>query len=170
MAFVCSTAWWRPTTNRTAAIAEVSFYHLDSQPLDWALPRLLLRVVDSGRRALVVTGNGARLASLDQLLWTFDEVSFLAHGSAPDPDAARQPIWLTEGTDNPNGATVLVLVDGAAPADPQLAGFERCLDLFDGADERALAAARGRWSAAKAAGHSLTYWQQSPEGRWHKKA
>lgn len=127
-------------------------------------------MLDSGKRALVVTGNSERLASLDQLLWTYDEASFLPHGRAPDPDAARQPIWLSDRPDNPNGATVLLLVDGAAPSDPDLAGFERCLDLFDGADDAALAAARARWSAAKAAGHSLAYWQQTPDGRWEKKA
>jgi DNA polymerase-3 subunit chi len=43
------------------------------------------------------------------------------------------------------------------------------LDLFDGGDEVAVAAARERWRAAKAAGHDLAYWQQGPRG-WEKKA
>jgi DNA polymerase III subunit chi len=42
------------------------------------------------------------------------------------------------------------------------------LDLFDGNDEAALAAARRRWAAAKAAGHALSYWQQGARG-WEKK-
>jgi len=36
-------------------------------------------------------------------------------------------------------------------------------------DESAVAAARRRWSAAKAAGHQLVYWQQTERG-WEKKA
>jgi DNA polymerase-3 subunit chi len=43
------------------------------------------------------------------------------------------------------------------------------LDLFDGQDPEAVAAARRRWSAAKAAGHALSYWQQGDRG-WEKKA
>jgi len=43
------------------------------------------------------------------------------------------------------------------------------LDLFDGGDDAALAAARARWKAAKAAGHELAYWQQGARG-WEKKA
>ena len=47
------------------------------------------------------------------------------------------------------------------------ASIDRVFDLFDGNDEAAVAAARGRWKAAKAAGHSLTYWQQGARG-WVK--
>jgi DNA polymerase-3 subunit chi len=67
----------------------------------------------------------------------------------------------------PNGARFLVLVDGAASA--RLQNYDRVLDLFDGGDEAAVAAARARWVAAKEAGHSLTYWQQTTRG-WEKKA
>jgi DNA polymerase-3 subunit chi len=30
--------------------------------------------------------------------------------------------------------------------------------------------AREQWKAVKAAGCEATYWQQSPEGRWEKRA
>ena len=67
----------------------------------------------------------------------------------------------------PNGARFLFLVDGAVSA--RLEAFARVFDLFDGNDEAAVAAARERWRAAKAAGHVLTYWQQGPKG-WAKQA
>jgi len=150
---------------------DVSFYHLESRPLEWALPRLLARVVDSGLRAVVVTGVPERLPSLDSALWTYDDQAFLPHGRAPDEHAAHQPVWLTARPDDrPNAATILVLVDGASPASLDLAGFDRCLDMFDGNDETALAAARARWTAFKQAGHTLAYWQQSGDGKWEKKA
>ncbi len=150
---------------------DVSFYHLESRPLEWALPRLLSRVVESGLKAVVVTGVPERLPFLDSALWTYDDQSFLPHGRAPDENAAHQPVWLTaKPDDRPNGATILVLVDGAGPASPDLAGYDRCLDMFDGNDEEARAAARTRWTAFKQAGHTVTYWQQTGDGRWEKKA
>lgn len=152
-------------------MAEISFYHLEARPLEWALPRLLNRVVEAGMRAVVVTGVAERLPFLDQALWTYDDQSFLPHGRAPDDFAADEPIWLTaDAADRPNDATVLVLVDGAGPADFTLDGYARCLDMFDGKDDDARAAARSRWTAFKQAGHTVTYWQQSADGRWEKKA
>ena len=47
--------------------------------------------------------------------------------------------------------------------------FTRCADLFDGTDPAAVERARERWRRAAAAGHTLTYWQQSEAG-WEKKA
>ena len=45
----------------------------------------------------------------------------------------------------------------------------RAFARFDGGDDNAVAAARRRWAAAKAAGHTLAYWQQGERG-WEKKA
>ena len=148
-------------------MAEIGFYHLLKTPLDRALPRLLERAREAGYRIVLRAASSERVEHLNTVLWTYDEASFLAHGSARDGNAAAQPIWLSERDDNPNGATMLVLVDGVAA--PDLAAFARVADLFDGSDESAVAAARDRWREAKAAGHTLTYWQQTDRG-WEKKA
>ena len=42
--------------------------------------------------------------------------------------------------------------------------------MFDGYDTVQLDHARGQWKRLKGEGHTLTYWQQSEEGRWVKKA
>ena len=42
--------------------------------------------------------------------------------------------------------------------------------LFDGRDEAAVVAARGRWKAFAAEGHATTYWRQTEEGAWRKQA
>jgi DNA polymerase III subunit chi len=147
-------------------MAEVGFYHLLSLPLERALPRLLERALADGHRVLVRAGSAERVGYLDGLLWTYNEASFLPHGSQHDGNAARQPVFLTAEDENPNGATMLVLVDGADAGG--LDGFARCCDMFDGNDPAAVEAARRRWSAAKAAGHNLTYWEQTASG-WQKR-
>jgi len=148
-------------------VTEVGFYHLQNWPLERALPRLLERVLAAGLRAVVIAGSAERVAALDALLWTADPNGFLPHGTAADGNPALQPVWLTTEDEAPNGATVLVLCDGAASE--RIASFERCLDVFDGNDPEAVAAARARWSACKAAGHGVTYWQQTERGGWEKK-
>jgi DNA polymerase-3 subunit chi len=148
-------------------MAEVGFYHLLSTPLERALPRLLERALRQGHRVVLHAGSAERVEHLNALLWTYDEASFLPHGAARDGNAASQPVWLTHQPENPNGATILFLVDGVA-AD-YLGGFTRCVDMFDGNDPEAVEAARGRWRTASAAGHTLTYWQQTEKG-WEKMA
>jgi DNA polymerase III subunit chi len=147
-------------------MADVGFYHLLTMPLDRALPKLLERAVAGGDRVVVVAGSPERVAYLNDLLWTYDEAAFLPHGAERDGNAARQPIWLAAADENPNGAKLAMLVDGARA---DWSRYTRCLDIFDGNDESAVAAARQRWTEAKAAGHSLTYWQQTERG-WEKKA
>jgi len=148
-------------------LAEIGFYHLLSMRLEQALPRLLERALRQGHRIIVRAASPERIEHLNAALWTYDEASFLPHGSARDGHAAAQPVWLTHLDENPNAASMLVLVDGSNA--PDLAAFARCADLFDGNDGEAVAAARGRWRQAREAGHTLTYWQQTSSG-WEKKA
>jgi DNA polymerase-3 subunit chi len=103
---------------------------------------------------------------VDTALWICPEPDWLPHGTEAIGAADLQPIWITDADDAPNGATFLFLLDGQDSA--RLTAYERVFDLFDGGDESAVAAARARWKAAKAAGHALTYWQQGPRG-WEKK-
>jgi DNA polymerase III subunit chi len=147
-------------------LAEIGFYHLLSTPLERALPKLLERARAQGYPIVVRVGSPERVAQLDAILWTFDDASFLPHGSARDGNAAAQPIWLTDRDENPNDASMLVLVDGVEADD--LSAFARCADLFDGSDDSAVAAARERWRRAREAGHVLTYWQQTATG-WERR-
>ena len=147
-------------------MAEIGFYHLMSSPLERALPKLLERAWSQGYRIVVRAASPERVEHLNAALWTYDD-GFLPHGSARDGNAARQPIWLTHCDENPNGASMIVLVDGLEAADVQ--SFARCADLFDGNDPGAVEAARNRLRRAREAGHTLTYWQQTGTG-WQRKA
>jgi DNA polymerase-3 subunit chi len=114
-----------------------------------------------------MAGSADRVEYLNQHLWTYGDRSFLPHGSARDGESAMQPIWLTAEEENPNGAEVLFLTDGAEHAQP--GGFRLVCELFDGRDPEAVEAARARWRGYRAAGHEVTYWQQTDRGGWEKK-
>jgi DNA polymerase III subunit chi len=152
-------------------MTEIGFYHLTRTGPDQALPQLLGRTLAAGQRAVVLCGNEERAAALDAALWLCAEPDWLPHGTPASGDADLQPIWITTADPAPdgapNGAAFLFLLDGATSAG--LAQFARVFDLFDGGDAAALAAARDRWRAAKAAGHALAYWQQTTRG-WEKKS
>ncbi len=154
-------------------MTEIWFYHLEQRPLDEVLPILLERSLGRGWRVVVQAGGPERVAALDQHLWSYNAESFLPHGTAADGEPETQPVYLTDGPENPNGAAVRFCLDGVAIA-PLLApsddaAYQRIVLLFDGRDEAAVVAARAQWSTLKKAGQALSYWQQTDDGRWDKR-
>ena len=149
-------------------MTEVLFYHLEHQALEGALPALIERTLARNWRAVIQAGSEERVEALDTLLWTYREESFLPHGTRRDPNADQQPVFLTSSEDNPNAASVRFLVDGADVAD--VTPYARIVYMFDGRDVSAVERAREQWRRMKAAGCDVTYWQQSPDGRWQKQA
>lgn len=148
-------------------MAEVLFYHLTRSTLEQTLPVLVARTYERNQRAVIRAGSPERLAALDDLLWTFDDASFIPHGLASDANPEGQPVLLTTEDGRPNGAEVLFLIDSAPlPAELDCA---RVVVLFDEGDEEAKAGARAQWKDVKALGHACTYWQQDESGRWVKR-
>ena len=150
-------------------MTEILFYQLRKQPLEQVLPALLEKSLERGWRVAVQVASEERLEALDSHLWTYREEGFLPHGTDRESEAAAQPILLTLGSDNRNGADVRFLLDGAAmPA--EVAAYRRIVLMFDGEDDEAVAAARVHWTQAKTQGFEATYWQADENGRWTKKA
>ncbi len=145
----------------------INFYHLQSTPLDRALPQILETVLGRGLKAVVRAAGAQRVEQINGVLWSYAPESWLPHGSGDDPAPERQPVWLTDREENPNQAKVLVLLDGVEPA--ALAGYTRCLNFFDGNDDQAVAHARDQWKRWRDGGHELVYYQQI-DGRWTEKA
>ena len=146
---------------------EIRFYHLTRGGIMSALPQLLGKGLQSGRRIIVRVADDKAAEKIATDLWAFDKESFLPHGTKSDGHAADHPIWITPGNDNPNGATMLLTL--GAPDPIVTDGFDLICDVFDGADEMALTAARARWAALKDADITRAYYQQTDSG-WEKKA
>ncbi|MEO0791623.1 MAG: DNA polymerase III subunit chi [Pseudomonadota bacterium] len=148
-------------------MADMLFYHLERDPLERVLPPLLEKSLERGWRSVVQVGNEERMRALDTELWTWRDESFLPHSCADQPNADRQPVLLTLGPDNENGAQIRFLVDGASIDDP--GDYQRLVYLFDGHDPNAVTTAREMWRWAKGHGLDVTYWQQSDRGAWQKR-
>lgn len=154
------------STRHSALSTQINFYHLTASPLERALPKLLEKAYSSGWRVVIAAESDERVEKLNELLWTYDQDSFLPHGSAKDGYDESQPILIATDTAPANGAKLLVITDGR----PAPEGYERVLDMFDGNDEAATSAARTRWKGYKDAGAELSYFQQTAAGGWEKKA
>src|SRR5947208_6077501 len=112
-------------------MTEILIYQLQRQPLERVLPALIEKSVERGWRVIVQAASEERIEALDAQLWTYNDASFLPHGTDRESDAATQPVLLTASDGNPSGATVRFLIDGApVPADAE--SYQRLVLLFDG--------------------------------------
>lgn len=116
----------------------------------------LLRKAQRSRARVVVTGDAAQLARLDQLLWTFDPGEFIPHarlraGEQPPPRLAPTPLWLAEQPADAGACDVLVNLGPGALGDAPLPA--RTIELVARADDE-VAAGRQRWRAHVAAGRA----------------
>jgi DNA polymerase III subunit chi len=144
------------------------FYHLTRRPLEDTLAMLLGKAMQAGWRVAVRAPDLARLAWLDEKLWTANDDGFLPHGLAGGAHDGDQPVLLTTGEAG-NGATCVMTIDGADITAQEVGALDRVCILFDGNDADALVVARGQWKALKDAGASAQYWSED-SGRWDKMA
>src|SRR5215210_4377462 len=122
-------------------MTEILFYQLQNRALEQVLPSLLEKSFERGWRVVVQAASDERIEGLDAHLWTYREDSFLPHGIAQQAEASEQPILLTVSGDNPNGANIRFLIDGA-PIPQDLSAYQRIVLIFDGDDPEALTLAR----------------------------
>ncbi len=150
-------------------MTEVWFYQLQRRRLEQVLPSLVERVLQRGWRAVIHAATPERLATLDDLLWTYAEDSFVPHGGGKDGDPDMQPVWLTLGDDNANGAQTRFLLEGVEATHFVDHGYQRLIVLFDGRDEDFLAARVCSGKNCAELTRNAAYWAETDEGGWQSR-
>ena len=117
-----------------------------------SFPQLLEKTLERGWRAVVEVGSTERAEALDAHLWTYRDDSFLPMAWPATRPTPHQPILITTGTDNPNGAACRFFVDRAVPQSAE--GYERIVYMFSGHDPDAVAEARIAWKALQRGQHA----------------
>ncbi len=143
----------------------IGFYLSGNQPVERVLPLIARAAMGQGQRLLVVSGEAAQLARLDEALWEHAPEQFLAHGQAGGPHDARQPILLASDCVAANGADLVALADGQWRAEAE--HFARALLFFD---EAGRAEARTTWKLFDGRDDVEREFYELEAGRWVKKA
>lgn len=150
-------------------MTRIDFYHLQTAPLEQVLPKLCEKAYSTGKHIKILLETEDRIEFINSLLWTYNEESFLPHGSKKDGFADEQPIFISTSEENENNAQILILADGAILPIEKLTAFERVLNIFNGNDEQALNNARQYWKEIKTLNSELHYWQQKENGAFEQK-
>jgi len=147
-------------------MTRVDFYQLSRDPVDVTVAKLARKVMQTGERLLVVSGEASQREQLSRVLWEQDGAAFLAHGMAGTPDEARQPILISEAVAAPNGAGMAILADGQWRE--EAAGFARVMLLFDAAARDGAAHLWRRFAADDAIDNRI--FKQDESGGWREGA
>lgn len=140
----------------------VDFYQLSRDPVERVAVMLARKVLQAGKRLLVVSEDPGQRAVIGRELWRGGPEEFLANGEADSPHSERQPILLSDKVDPVNGASMVLLADGKWR--PEARKFERALLLFGAAETEA---ARTLWRELDGAdGVTREIHKQDESGRW----
>jgi DNA polymerase III subunit chi len=144
---------------------QVDFYQLTRDPAHVVLPAIASKVMDEGRRLLIVSGDMGQLKTISSSLWGWKAESFLAHDRAGQEGDAHQPILLSQETAAANGARLVALADGEWRGDLLDMDVDRVFYLFP---PQFTDQARDAWRSLKDKdGVERRYWKQEG-GKWRQ--
>lgn len=96
--------------------------------------RLAEKAFRQGHRIVIHTDTREHATLLDDLLWTYKDISFIPHATGDGPEAQHAPVLVSHAGERlPGGATLLINLAAAVPADFE--HFERVAELVDQSDE-----------------------------------
>lgn len=116
-------------------MTRVDFYILaDARPLgrERVACRLAEKAYQHDQKLYIHTDSGAQARSVDELLWTFRQHSFIPHACFTKGES--EPV-LIGGSDEPP-ADRAILINLGAEVPRFFSRFERVMEIVDGAPER----------------------------------
>ena len=136
-------------------MTQVDFHVLPAQPRrqhDLYVCQLVERAWRAGRRVHVHCLDRDMLGALDELLWTFNDTSFVPHAPLGSAEAVAAGVTLGCQDDTPAHAEILVNLDVEVPR--FFSQFERVVETT-GANDHEKALARTRYRFYKDRGYAI---------------
>lgn len=89
---------------------QFSIYQTSDELLLKAIFLLIEKCYYSDLKSIVLTADTEQQEMLNKNLWIYSRKQFIPHGSKVDPQPEKQPIYITDTLQNPNNASVLIII------------------------------------------------------------
>ena len=89
---------------------QFSIYQTSGELLLKTMFLLIEKCYYSDFKSVVLTADAEQQEILNKNLWTYSGKQFIPHGSKFDPKPEKQPIYITNELQNPNNASVLIII------------------------------------------------------------
>lgn len=136
---------------------KISFYVIKSRLLRYRLRfacKLIEKALAQELSCYVHTDSLHHCELMDDILWTYKDISFIPHGIYPHTD--NLPVLLGYGDNSPPKADFLINVSNQVP--DFLSHFKRMAEILD-QEEKILQAGRKRYVYYRKQGYTLKYYQ-----------
>lgn len=145
---------------------EANFYKLSSTNFSKIFPKLVEAIVAKKNRILIYSTNDIEIQSLDNLLWTYSQLSFLPHGTCNDNIPQGNLVYITNKLDdNQNNANFVVIMEDIDLEKMLKSNFEKYIFFYDHTQE---AEQKQKAQALKSLGLNCTFIFQNNIGKWEK--
>jgi len=141
---------------KLTAMSQVNFYILNNVSIEKFTCQLAEKIFKKGHKIHIFTANSQQTERLDQLLWTYDEQSFLPHVAATENNTHLQretPVTISHHPEHALTSDVLINLRSEIPVFyPQ---FNRVAELVP-ADPQQRQTARMRYKQYQQQGNTVT--------------
>ncbi|AFC70619.1 DNA polymerase III subunit chi [Rickettsia australis] len=93
---------------------QFSIYQTSGELLLKSILLLIEKCYHSDLKSVILTADADQQEMLNKNLWTYSRKQFIPHGSKLDPHPEKQPIYITDELQNPNNASVLIIISPTA--------------------------------------------------------
>lgn len=144
---------------------EVNLYKIPEANFFKVLPKLLESIVARGNKIVLLATNDEQISSLDDLLWVYNQLSFLPHATYKDELREENPIYITSSEqDNIIKANfIAVISENYIPLN--LNAYEKYLFFYN---EQTLNITKERIKKINEMGGVCNFITQDQKGQWIK--
>ena len=143
---------------------EIFFYKLKNLSIELFLISLIEKSISKKWNSIVLLDNIERMEEINDLLWTFDDTSFIPHGSQSDLNAEKQEVYLTCNEENPNNSKIIFSVDGVIIKKPD--DWIRCVYIFNEQNLLVTDELESYKREIKDLEYVQKYFEQDQNGKW----
>jgi DNA polymerase III subunit chi len=147
-------------------MSEANFYELTKTPFFKALPKLIESVSSKGNNVLILCKNEEEVREFDNLLWTYEQLSFLPHVTNEDPDLSDTPVVISTRPINDGRTFVLVSASLFLPND--LSTFSKILVMYRKDNPEQIDQANCIETDLKNKSYKINKFIQNSSGSWEK--
>lgn len=168
---------------------QFSFYQTLEGVLEKTVCLLTEKCYSNNLRLVIMARNIEMQERINGLLWTYSQKQFIPHGSKLDQLPAKQPVYITTEIENPNNATVVILVNPAinnitnlifhhqaSPSidQPKISSaynveFQRIIIIYDASDKDAYNEINQIINELQGKKAFVEYYAQDSKGAWVSK-
>ena len=145
-------------------MTEIFFYKLKNTSIDLFLISLIEKSISKNWNSLVLLDNTERMEEINDLLWTFNDTSFIPHGSQSDLSPDKQNVYLTCNEENLNNSNIIFSIDGIIINEPD--NWNRCIYIFNEQNLKVTDELESYKREIKDFGYTLKSFEQDNNGKW----